>query len=164
MQRSLNILGVLQDQDYDCGAAASMTVGRYLHLGPATLPEWYNLVGTTTDGTSPNSIIAAFRSLGAIVSTSRNTTIADLPMRLQYSIPVIALIQGDYGDHDTIGHYVVIVGADSESQSSPAVHYLDPAVSITPISLPQSQFLSRWHDCGSDGTIYWRYGIAVSRG
>jgi hypothetical protein len=87
---------IRQDTDYRCGAAASMAVGRFFGVGPETLDEWSEALGTTAaKSTSPDAIVSYLSALGLEVNARQNMSVDDLAYETREGRPVIVCCQ-DY--------------------------------------------------------------------
>ncbi len=104
---------IRQRDHYSCGAAAAMAVGSYFGVGPATLEEWKDALGTNlAQSTAPKRIIEYLRSLGLEVQDKHNMTVDDLRKAHGAGKPVICPIQ-EYGQDQggyEYGHYVTVIG------------------------------------------------------
>ena len=87
---------VRQDTDYRCGAAAAMAVGQFFNVGPETLDQWSDELGTTAaQSTSPDAIISYLSKLGLAVNARQDMTVDDLAAETAAGRPVIVCCQ-DY--------------------------------------------------------------------
>lgn len=171
----LDLPDVRQTDNYGCGAAAAMAVGRYFGVGPETFQEWEKLLGTDPQqGTPPEAIIAGLQGLGLQAQARQLMTLNDLQACWQAGQPVICCIQ-DYGDDAgpgdyEDGHYVVVIGLGMGGyvfvQDSSADNALDGSGSDAApgrVIIPAGKFLQVWHDKTDDGRFFIRYGIAVGK-
>lgn len=56
---------IRQNDNYSCGAAVTMSVGKYFGVGPDTLGEWKKLLGTNVKkSTDPRQIVRVLESFG----------------------------------------------------------------------------------------------------
>ena len=87
---------IRQDTDYRCGAASAMCVGKYFGVGPETLEEWSDELGTTAaQSTSPDAIISYLSRLGLAVNARQGMSVDDLAAETAAGRPVICCCQ-DY--------------------------------------------------------------------
>lgn len=151
-----------QDYNYDCGAAAYVSVARYFGVEPETEAEAIRALGTSPgDGTEPEQIEALATKQGLWVSSRLGMSLTDLDSLTRLGIPVICAIQ-DYGTPeayaaDESGHWVVVTGVDRRD-----VHVMDPSAGL--VSLDRDTFEQHWHDRGRIADVrYIRLGIAVGK-
>ena len=104
---------IRQLDHYSCGAAAAMAVGQYFGVGPATLEEWKDSLGTNlAQSTKPSAIVEYLAKLGLAVESREKMAIDDLREATARGCPVITPIQ-EYGDEQgtyDYGHYVTVIG------------------------------------------------------
>ena len=92
---------IRQDTDYRCGAASAMAVGQYFNVGPDTLEQWSDELGTTAaQSTSPDAIISYLSRLGLTVNARQNMSVDDLAAETAAGRPVIVCCQ-DYVAQNT---------------------------------------------------------------
>lgn len=164
---------IRQNDNYSCGAAAAMSVGKYFGVGPDTLKEWKDLLGTSrAQSTSPQSIIKTLSDLGCQCVAKQDMTEEDLCYYHKLGIPVLTPIQ-EWGDprvksSSDYGHWVVVVGVGYGY-----VFTQDPSVdnvmdgegsdnSRGKMMISCADWDDVWHDEGLEGEPYRHYGIAVS--
>jgi HK97 family phage portal protein len=181
----LDLPDVRQSDDYSCGAACAMAVGRYFGVGPTTLEEWKAALGTDkAKSTDPMAIVSYLSELGLSVMAAGDMTVDDLKRFWQAGAPVICPIQ-EYGIPSKqasfkYGHYVVSIGValgcvfvfdpsidnalarPGGSQGKKPDPGVDQAAGESLIR--EDDWLDVWHDQGADGREYVRFGIAVSDG
>lgn len=141
---------VRQDDDYDCGAAAAMAVGRYYNRGPVTLQEWRQMVGSDETGTRPEDLVKALQAEGLHTDARGGMTLDDLRRFTDRMVPVIVPVK----DPDGEGHWLTVLGVGEDVVAH------DPLRGL--VSLEPDDFMVRWHDDDSDGDRFVRYGIAVT--
>jgi predicted double-glycine peptidase len=154
----LDVPHIQQDDSYSCGAAAAMSVGKFYNVGPDTIDEWKQALGTDQErSTSPPAIASCLSSLGLPVRGFSDMTIADLDTCWRAGFPVICPIQ-QYGSPTDFanGHYVVVVGVAPWQ-----VVVNDPAATLGRARIEQQRFEQAWHDRDADGNRYIRFGIVV---
>jgi hypothetical protein len=172
---------IRQPDHYSCGAACTMSVGRYWGVGPATLDKWKVALGTDEEeSTQPGAIVDYLRSLGLLVSARAGMTVEELRSLTRAGIPVICPVQ-DYGPfipekaRYEYGHYLVVIGAEhgyvfcqDPSEDNVVAGGDDKALSETGsiqkpgrIMIAESDWLKVWHDEDVYGNPYVQYGIAV---
>lgn len=111
---------IRQDTNYRCGAAAAMCAGRYFGVGPETLDDWAEQLGTNAArSTSPAAIVSYLTSLGLDVKAREGMTVDDLAAATAAGKPVICCAQ-DYVSKDgsdrpddaewDYGHWLTCIG------------------------------------------------------
>ena len=175
----LEVPDIRQHDHYSCGACAAMSVGRYFGVGPGTLPEWKQLLGTAVEhSTDPQAIVETMRSFGLKVEAQDGMTIDDLAAYCERGMPVIVCVQ-DYGPFVPekaewpYGHYLTVIGVLNPTppgkgyvfcQDSSADNVIGNSGSIQAagrVMIDQADFWKMWHDVDEHGTKYVRFGIAV---
>jgi len=159
----------------NCGAAATMCVGRYFGVGPATLEEWKKLLGTNVEqSTRPAAIVEVLQSLGLSVEARDGLTLEDLRRYWLAGMPVICPVQ-DYGPEVpaqakfAYGHYLTVIGVNlglvfcQDSSEDNVTRKSGSIQAPGRVMIEESKFLDNWHDKDIDGNKYIRYGIAVAR-
>lgn len=181
-QHLLPLPDIRQDTSWSCGAATTMAVGRYFDVGPDSLDEWKQALGTTEKtSTKPARIVEYLTSLGLEAKPRQHMTIRDLRAACLQGKPVICCVQ-EYGNEDTsykYGHYLAVIGVamgfvfvqdpsmdnalgeaggsqgdDADTQSLNA-----PGRSM----IPEDVFDRAWHDKDVDGNEYDHFGIVVGK-
>ena len=164
---------VRQNDNYSCGAAVTMSVGKYYGVGPNTLKEWKDLLGTSrAKSTPPDAIIEVLTKLGCQVVAKQDMTEEDLCYYHKLRIPVITPIQ-EWGDPrvkaaSTYGHWVAVVGVGLGY-----VFVQDPSIDNVMdgeggdnaegrMMIHCKRWDEVWHDEGVGNEPYVHYGIAVS--
>lgn len=140
----LQLPNVRQETDWSCGEAAVRTVLQYLgkrYQVPA--------LSTREHGTHPAQIqqaliLAGLRTFSGAFRTSQLRACAD------DWTPVVCAIRDDDGN----GHWVVSAGVRRGR-----VHYQCPLTG--PRSLPEAEWVARWHDVGMYGDKFEDFGIAA---
>jgi uncharacterized protein len=107
------------------------------------------LLGTTPKGgTLPESIVKVARQFNYSAEMRDNLTLADLEASIDAGVPVIIAAQAYAGNESPPytqdwedGHYMVVIGVDSEN-----VYLEDPAILGSRGVIPRLEFLTRWHD------------------
>lgn len=177
----IEVPDVRQDDGWSCGAAAAMSVGVLRGVGPKTLPEWKDLLGTTEQhGTGAVAIVDVLGLLGLSVTEQHRMSLADLSAHLEAGRPVLCPVQ-DYDstpeDYDS-GHWLTVIGRIpgayiivQDSSEDNAMHMAggtvddpDPEKSLAAPGrklIREEDWLQAWHDRDDDGRTYIRYGIAV---
>jgi predicted double-glycine peptidase len=182
----LDVPDVRQHDNYSCGAAAAMSVGRFFGVGPDTLEEWKQALGTNEKtSTLPSAIVDYLRNLGLDVEPRQLMTVADLRQCWREGAPVICPIQ-EYGVPSKqasfdYGHYVTVIGIalGQVFVQDPLIDNVlgrpggsvgtaenktdDQGADQTPgrmmIAVPEWRKV--WHDKDARGRRYIRYGIVV---
>lgn len=141
-QRLIPVPDVRQPNDFSCGAACAMSVGRFYGVGPEHISDWEDALGTNRGtSTHPLAIRDYLISLGLQVEAKDNLTLEDLHRYWEQGIPVICPMKewgnplkdekhkdrghaGQPAEYD-YGHFVIYIGG-------PALGYVfvqDPSVS-----------------------------------
>jgi len=150
--RMADVPVILQANDYSCGAAAYLSVARYLGSKDASQNDAIKaLRSSPRDGTSPVAIVDIATESGLSVELYTDMTIDELDTETRGGNPVIAAIQVGDPTGDDSGHYVVVMGVENG-----IVHLMDPLDGKR--SLPVADYESRWHDSGYD-----RLGIVFAK-
>lgn len=168
----LEVPNIKQPDSFSCGAASAMSVGGFFGVGPSSLDEWKELLGTDpNNGTPPAAIVRVLRSLGLDVQTRRNMTLDDLGDCWREGWPVICPIQDyspdagptDYED----GHYVIVVGVDlgfvfvQDSMADVELEGSNSDAAPGRVMIREQRFMDVWHDEGVSGEKFVRFGIVV---
>ena len=139
---------VRQSTPYTCGASSLQAVLNYWGTDQRE-DELVALLGVTPEeGTSPENIVEVARQFNYSAELRENLTLADLETSIAAGVPVIIAAQA-YAGNDSIpytqdwedGHYMVVIGVDSEN-----VYLEDPAILGSRGVIPRLEFLTRWHD------------------
>lgn len=150
-----------QTYNYDCGALALEAIlafyGFDLKEG-----DVMQKAGTTKNGTPINGIKKAAKAYGLKVK-SKKMTVDEVKKYIDKNIPVLIPLQAwtnkpthPNWEEDWIdGHYVVAIGYDNKK-----FYFEDPSSNIRDF-LTYDEFEKRWHDIGSDKTIYDCLGIII---
>ena len=162
---------VRQSTNYSCGAAALQAVLGYYGIDKRER-DLMDMLKTSPDaGTSPDNIVRVANELGLRAEVRENLEYGDLEKAYRSGTPVICAIQAwtdapagtrswtsDWED----GHYVIVIGADSEF-----VYVEDPSLLGTRGIIPKPEFLDRWHDYTGEAPFdpgdraYVRMGIFI---
>lgn len=167
---------VRQPDNYSCGAAAAMAVGKAFGVGPAGIAAWKTALGTTLkDSTDPYRIASYLGGLGLAALPRERMTVADLAAATRQRRPVIVCVQ-DYTDRRekgagfSYGHYLVVLGVVLGRvvvQDSSFDNVVDPdahAINEPGKELIRADtFEKNWHDRTRDGRPLVRFGITVGR-
>lgn len=140
----LDVPDIRQQENWDCGPAATMAVCRFLGTGPETEQEYVDGMGTTEEGTSPAQIVGYLRSLDLAVEEGEGKSLDDLATYTASGKPVICAVKAGKS-----GHWVVVCGVEADT-----VHVHDPLSGR--VTVQADDFVRDWRD-GS----YSHYGIAV---
>lgn len=180
-QGLIEVPDVRQPDHYSCGAAASMSVGKWFGVGPDTVQQWKVKLWTDVEeSTHPKSIVECLRGLGLQVEAFQHGNLQTLQDYLEEGRPVIVCVQ-DYGPavpgraRFAYGHYLVVIGRDmgyvfcqdpSEDNviAGGDAKSLDRIGSVQKpgrIMIAEEDFLSIWHDKDAEGNPFVRFGIAV---
>jgi predicted double-glycine peptidase len=158
---------VSQAQSWTCGPAALMAT--LLYFGVFDDPESrldQELGATPDEGTPVVRMVDEARRFGLSAEARTGLTLADLDQVISRGDLVIVALQAwaprpvsDWRAHWEDGHYVVIVGLDSQR-----VYVMDPSIRTGYGYLPRDQFLERWHDYDREDArlvVYDRLGIVI---
>lgn len=167
----LNLPDVRQATPYTCGVSALQAVLFYygIQYREGTLAEY---AGTTAEeGTPPDGIEKAVKKINGENNTKlttevkQNADISDVEKLIDAETPVIVNLQA-WKDADNKaawkndwidGHYVVAIGYDSKN-----LYFEDPSLMGSVGSIPQSEFLNRWHDYKGTGAYDPKTSVTVS--
>ncbi|MCU0680271.1 MAG: cysteine peptidase family C39 domain-containing protein [Planctomycetes bacterium] len=157
----LDFPDVRQSNGYTCGCDALLAVLYYYGLGYRE-DKLAKILGTTKDGTDPDAIIKFCRKLGFTVESGK-MSIKKLKNYIDKKIPVIVAIQAwtdqknvDWEKDYLDGHYTVVIGYNKDN-----IIFEDPSL-LNKGYIPQSEFLTRWHDVDKHNKKYQNLGIAIS--
>lgn len=168
----IEIPDIRQNDNYSCGACATMSVAKYYGVGPATIDEFKKLLGTNVKkSTDPLKIIEVLEGFGLQVTALEDMTIEDLCYFHKLGVPVICPIQ-EYGIPSKeasylYGHYVVSIGVGFGY-----VFVQDPSIDNVlsgqgsdnadgRMMIRCDKFCDVWHDEDLYEKVYKNYGIAV---
>ncbi len=116
---------------------------------------------TPKDGVLPATIAMAAQKYGLKASVVSGLTLKQLEKHIKARRPVIVAIQSwapkpvNYATNWEDGHYVVVVGIDSQN-----VQVRDPSTSSLR-TLSRESFIRRWHDYSGD-EVFVQLGIVFS--
>lgn len=150
-----------QNNNFDCGAAALMSVLIYYGFD-VTLGSVSEMAKTSAEhGTRVKDIVSVAKEYGLEVNASR-MSIQDLKDSIDREIPVIIPLQAwpdspvkNWQSTWSEGHYVVVIGYADER-----IIFSDPSVSGK-VYLNIQELEQRWHDEDSYGNKYINFGIAI---
>lgn len=139
---------VRQSTSYSSGPASLQAVLSYWGTDQAE-EELLMLLGTTAEGgTLPESMVDVAHQFNYSAEMRDNLTLADLEASVDAGVPVIIAAQAYAGNESPPytqdwedGHYMVVIGVDSEN-----VYLEDPAILGSRGMIPRLEFLTRWHD------------------
>jgi hypothetical protein len=141
---------VRQSTTYSCGAAALQALLSYWGIDKRERDLMQALETSEAEGTSPEAIVKVAKEIGCEAYTKENLGLKDIEESLRREIPVICAIQAWADIHSARfswekawedGHYVIVIGLDSQS-----VYVEDPSLLGTRGIIPRDEFLARWHD------------------
>jgi uncharacterized protein len=142
-----------QTTEYSCGASALQSVLAYWGMD-VDERELMRLMGTTEEeGTYPERIAAAARSLGFEADVRQGLTLDEVQALTADGDPMIALAQvwrgsqsGPLGEDFNAGHYFSVLGVDADN-----VYFQDPYVRNCKAFVPRGHFEANWqHVMGND--------------
>ena len=151
----ISVPAAKQETDFSCGAAATLAVLRfwkwatYAHVDESSL--YATLHTTDARGTEPEPIVEMLRGHAHLDAEYRHgdVTLAQLEKAVDAREPPIVDLQA-WRDDDrpwretwNAGHYVVMVGYDTEN-----LFFMDPSI-LTPgpyAFMPRVELEERWHD------------------
>jgi predicted ABC-type ATPase len=163
---------VPQEFDYDCAAALAMSIGQYFGVGPKTLAEWRNHLGTNVKtSTDPKRWADYMASLGLSVESRHGMSIADLKAATEAGKPVACMIQ-EYGKPSKqasykYGHWVgtLDVTEDGIDIADPSIENIlrgeDSDQKRGQSLIGQDKWMEVWHDQDAQGNEYRQFGIIV---
>ncbi len=136
-----------QTTEYSCGASALQSVLAYWGMD-VDERELMSLMGTTEEeGTYPEKIADAARSLGFEAEVRQGMTLDEVQKLTAAGDPMIALAQvwrgsksGPLGEDFNAGHYFSVLGVDADS-----VYFQDPYVRNCKAFVPRGLFEAQWH-------------------
>ena len=136
-----------QTTEYSCGASALQSVLAYWGKD-VDERELMKLMGTTEEeGTYPEMIAKAARTLGFEAEVKQNLTLDEVRKFTAAGHPMIALAQvwlseksKAVKDEWDAGHYISVLGVDREN-----VHFQDPYVRNCKAFVPRDVFEAHWH-------------------
>ncbi len=145
-----------------------MSVCRYFGVGPDTLDEFVEVLGTNErTGTYYKNIVAYARRMGLDAYSEYDMTAEQLQDLVSTGSPVICSIQAhandpsvyDDPDSNEDGHYVVAVGFDREN-----IYFMDPSIRNRRGFLTWRDFEKRWHEneaTPDEPEVYQHHGIII---
>jgi predicted double-glycine peptidase len=149
-----------QATNYTCGPAALVSVLGYYGKSNTNESQLAELANTTQAGTAILDLARVANNQGVLADFRDRLTWEDLEAVNRRGDLSIVAIQA-WGDDPTAyrsgwsdGHYVVVVGMDTEK-----IYFMDPFMIGGHASLTRTEFLSRWHDELGDGTKSQHPGI-----
>lgn len=168
----IEVPDVQQPDNSTCGPACCASIGKHFGVGPDSVEEWKQLLGTTDEGgTTPEAIVNAFRRLGLRVESKQGMTLEDLQRNQRNGIVTLCPIQDYVSDPDTnwSGHWVAVMGCLDDGH----VIVQDPLADETTgdvgsdaapghVVIEGVTFDRVWHDQDADGNLYDHFGIRVS--
>jgi hypothetical protein len=136
-----------QTTEYSCGASALQSVLAYWGKD-VDERELMALMGTTEEeGTYPEKIAHAARSLGFEAEVKQGLTLDEVQELTSAGDPMIALAQvwrgsksGPLGEDFNAGHYFSVLGVDADN-----VYFQDPYVRNCKAFVPRAMFEAQWH-------------------
>ena len=136
-----------QTTEYSCGASALQSVLAYWGKD-VDERELMKLMGTTEEeGTYPEKIVHAARSLGFEAEIRQGLTLDEVQELTATGNPMIALGQvwrgsksGALGEDFNAGHYFSVLGVDADN-----VYTQDPYVRNCKAFVPREMFEAHWH-------------------
>lgn len=158
---------VSQAWPWTCGGASLMATLLYFGVFDGPESRLDEEMGATPDnGTRVVNIVAEARRFGLTADARTGLALADLERELSHGVVVIVALQAwptspvaDWRTHWEDGHYVVVVGLDSDR-----VYVMDPSIRTGYGYLTRDQFVQRWHDYDvQDGrrVVYDQLGIVI---
>jgi hypothetical protein len=171
----LRLPNIRQPDDYSCGAACAMSVGKYEGVGPDSIAEWKTALHTSVEvATHPRNIVGYLTALGLLVYRIDEMDLLDLSRCWSGGKPVICFIQ-DYGTRVPAkakfpyGHVVAVIGValDMVFCFDPSADNVlqgeDSDASHGKVMIDQDKFLEVWHDKDYEGNQFHRLGIIVGK-
>jgi predicted double-glycine peptidase len=154
-----------QTYTFSCGASAIQVMMLYYGFDKrenAIIEE----VGTTKDGTKPESIVDYFKNNKFKVSAHENFTIDKIKTLIDEKIPVLVVLQAwveepapkDWEKLNENGHYVVVIGYTDRH-----IVFSDPS-NIYDTYLTYEDFEKRWHDISIDKSEFFDHYAIIPYG
>lgn len=162
---------VQQRDDYSCGAATFMSIAARYGVGPDSLEQFKQKLGTNSQfGTHFSDIERFAAELGLNPRVHIGMRRRHLKRCLDKKVPVVVNLQAHssvtstYRDQtrNSDGHYVACVGYDADNY----FYFMDPSIGGTLVFLPWKALKARWRDDQGRGKpeVYHRLGIAIGAG
>jgi len=146
----LNVPDVKQPSNYSSGPTALQAVLSY-YGQDTNVDILINMTNCTPEnGTLPGNIANAATKLGFNAAVKENMSLEDLQQNINQGTPVIIDAQAwknnetnsqNWTDDLVDGHYMVVIGIDSEN-----VYFEDPSILGSRGYIVNQEFLNRWHD------------------
>lgn len=175
MKQTLRVPDVRQTDNFSCGSAVAMSVGKFFGVGPDKLSEWKKLLGTSkADSTDPHQIAKVLKSFGVSAVPRTEMTIEDLHFAISHGKPVIVMAQ-EYGERRekgakfAYGHYLICCGWVDDMlifQDPSADNVIEGEGSDNApgkVLIDNDKFMSVWHDKDQEGEALKRFGITCSK-
>ncbi|MBI5966294.1 MAG: C39 family peptidase [Deltaproteobacteria bacterium] len=155
---------IRQATDYTCAVAALQSVLYYYGEEFREDQLAKALESTPENGTDYRRIVRFATERGYQVEVLSDISLQDLQSMIDRKIPMIVALQAwaeqavNWETSFEEGHYAVVVGYDRKN-----MYFMDPSTLGHYTFIPTSEFLRRWHDKHTDGTILNRFGIVISK-
>lgn len=146
---------VRQSTEFSCGAAALLSVLEYYGIDEYNESEVMKEIGTTTEGSEIENMAALAERHGLKTEVLTDVTLPFLKRHVDRGQGVIVDAQAwpddsvphtPYPENWNDGHYLVVIGLDSEK-----VYFMDPSLLGGRGFIPVPEFLDRWHEVSSKG-------------
>lgn len=161
----LRLPDVRQTCDYSCGPTALQAVLGYYGEEHFEQDLMQLCKADPQEGTPPERLAEAARSLGFQAEIRQNLTLDDLQKSIESGVPVMVAGQA-WRNEDQLqtpwtsiwdsGHWMVAVGIDDQN-----VYLEDPSILGSLGSMPRQEFVQRWHDIDADKP-FLQGGVFVS--
>lgn len=150
----------------DCGPVAVKSIYASIRGEVLSDDSLKVRLGTTSEGTRPESVKKFFMEEGFVVSEGENKTIEDIKNELIQGRLCLVVYQawGTEREYEALesGHYSVIYGIDDEDvYLLDSSIYKDVGLGIARRKLSMERFLANWKDRDEDGKLYNRWYLAV---
>lgn len=142
---------VRQRDDYDCGPAVLQSILAYYGVVYEYESLAKRLKVCKRQGTATKAIVRVARSAGLRVAVRERFTLDLLRQSLDRCRPVVVAMSA-YGD----GHWAAAVGYDRQR-----IYLQDPIRGEHLAYLNVEEFMTRWTDRDTDGTVLERLGITI---
>ena len=160
----LEVPHVKQSTAYSCGPACATIVLRHYGYKAKEKLMIKRLGASPEDGVPPKDLVRWFRNRRFRIKQHHKANLKTLEAHLTEGWPVIVAYQDhavrpsevDYTTSWDHGHYAVVVGFDEEK-----IYLADPSSLKTKRGLVKEDFLGRWRDITTGGTIYHRWMVAI---
>ncbi len=163
--KMINLHGLRQTYDFDCGVKALQTLMAYYGVEVREDTLLKELEADKHTGTRVDKMVVAARMRGFDVEAGQNWSLEDVKRYVSQDHPVIVLLQAwadeyksmdDWRNNFEDGHYAIVMGYNRN-----VLFFEDPA-SFHRTWLKENEFLARWHDKDpATGETVNRFGMVL---